>query len=104
MYAIGLIHQSELAEQIRLAKFNLGPDVEHVAYRIREDSTGEPSIFFRITLVDSATSENVIADVTGRVAETLFNAIHPVDNWGLRPYFNFRSHSDQLRRPDPDWI
>ena len=48
-------------------------------------------------------AENFIADVTGRVAAVLFDTIRPLDNWGLRPYFNFRSHSEQLRRPDPDW-
>ena len=100
----GLIHQRELAAQIGHAKSSLGPEVEHVAYRIGEDSTGEPSIFFRITLLDWATAENLITDLTGRVATVLFDEIRPLDNWGLRPYFNFRSHSEQLKRPDPDWI
>ena len=100
----GLFYQRELAEQIGHAKSSLGPEVEHVAYRIGEDSTGAPSIFFRITLVDWAMTENVIADETGKVATALFDAVLPLSNWGLRPYFNFRSHSDQQRRPDPDWI
>ena len=100
----GLIHQGELAAQIARAKSSLGPEVAHVAYRIGADSTGEASIFFRITLLDWAIDENLIADVTGRVATTLFDEIRPLDNWGLRPYFNFRSHSEQLRRPDPDWV
>ena len=99
----GLVHQGELAAKIKDARSSLGPEVVHVAYRIGEDSTGAPSIFFRITLVDSATAENFIADVTGRVAAVLFDTIRPLDNWGLRPYFNFRSHSEQLRRPDPAW-
>jgi hypothetical protein len=86
------------------AKSNLGPEVAHVAYRIREDSTKEPSICFRITLLVWATAENLIADVTGRVAATLFDEVRPLDNWGLRPCFNFRSLSEQQKRPDPDWI
>ena len=100
----GMIHQGELAAQIGHAKSSLGPEVTHVAYRIREDSTGAPSIFFRITLLDWAMAENLIADLTGQVAAVLFDEIRPLDNWGLRPYFNFRSHSEQLKRPDPDWI
>jgi hypothetical protein len=99
-----LIHQGELATRIERAKTGLGPEVAHVAYRIGEDSTGAASIFFRITLLDWATAENVIADVTGRVATILFDEIRPLENWGLRPYFNFRSYSEQQTRPDPDWI
>jgi hypothetical protein len=78
--------------------------VAHVAYRVGEDSTGAASIFFRITLLDWATAEDVIADVTGSVATILFNEIRPLENWGLRPYFNFRNRSEEQRRPDPDWI
>ncbi len=100
----GLIHQGELVARVERAKANLGPEVAHVAYRIGEDSTGAPSIFFRITLLDWATAENIINDVTGRVATTLFNEIRPVENLGLRPYYNFRSYSEQQQRPDPDWI
>jgi hypothetical protein len=100
----GLIHHSELATHIERAKSSLGPEVAHVAYRVGEDSTGEPAIFFRITLLDSATAENIIADVTGRVATVLFDEIRPLENWGLRPYFNFRSYSEQQRRPDPEWV
>ena len=100
----GLIHQNELVAHVERAKASLGPEVAHVAYRIREDSTGAPSIFFRITLLDWATAESVITDVTGRVAKILFNEIRPVENWGLTPYVNFRSQSEQQRPPDPDWI
>ena len=100
----GLIHQSQLAADIERARASLGPEVAHVAYRVGEDSTGVPSIFFRITLLDWATAENLITGITGRVATTLFNQIRPMENWGLRPYFNFRSYSEQQGRPDPDWI
>jgi hypothetical protein len=100
----GLIHQRELDTQIGHAKASLGPEVMHVAYRIGEDSTGAASIFFRITLRDSAATEDVITEVTGRVTTILFDQVRPVEDWGLQPYFNFRSKSDEQRRPDPDWI
>lgn len=96
--------QAELADYIARAKSKLGPEVEHVAYRIREDSSGELGIFFRITLIDSATAEDVISEVSGRVVMSLLEDIDPVANWGLRPYFNFRSQTEQSERPDPDWV
>ena len=98
----GLIHQGELLAQLDRARASLGPEVAHVTYRIRDDSTEQPSIFFRIVLQDWATAESVINDVTDRVTTILFDEIRPLENWGLRPYFNFRSYSEHLKRPDPD--
>ena len=101
---VGLIHQSILQEGIDKAKSFLGPEVWHVAYRVGEDNTGTPSIFFRITMQDFAMTETTISDHTGRVVTMLFDEIRPLENWGLRPYFNFRSVSEQQRRPDPNWV
>ena len=101
---VGLIHHSALQESIAKAKSVLGQEVWHVAYRVGADNTGAPSIFFRITMQDFAMTETTISDCTGRVATALFDEIRPLENWGLRPYFNFRSVSEQQKRPDPDWV
>ena len=103
-YPVGLIHQSALQETIDKAKSLLGPEVSHLAYRVGEDNTGTASIFFRITMQDIAMTETAISECTGRVATALFDEIRPLENWGLRPYFNFRSVSEQRKRPDPDWV
>lgn len=100
----GLIHQGAPHETIERTKAEFGPEVYHVAYRVGEDDTGSHSIFFRITLHDFAMTEATISDSTGRASATLFDQIRPIENWGLRPYFNFRSVSDQQRRPDPEWL
>jgi len=99
----GFVHQGQLDAEIKSAFRKLGPEAVHVAYSLGADSTGEPSIFFRITLADSAAREDTIADVTGQIATILFEEIRPIENWALHPYFNFRSQSEQKRRPDPEW-
>jgi hypothetical protein len=76
----------------------------HVAYSLGPDSTDEPSLFFRILLADAYIHEETIADLTGRITGALFDAVRPIENWGLRAYFNFRSKSEQDRRPDPKWM
>jgi len=103
MVPSGFVHQAQLDEDIKSAILKLGPEVIHVAYSLRADSTGEPSIFFRIILADSATTEEALAEVTDRIATILFDEIRPIENWGVHPYFNFRSHSEQQKRPDPEW-
>ena len=50
----------------------------HVAYRLGPDSTGEPSIFFRILLSDPYIREDTIADLTGRIATILSDAVRPL--------------------------
>jgi hypothetical protein len=99
----GFVHQGQLAEEIAKANEKLGRDVIHVAYNIGSDSTGEPSIFFRIVLSDPASREDRLAEVTGRVAATLFDEIRPIEKWGLNSYFNFRSQTEQRKRNDPEW-
>jgi hypothetical protein len=99
----GYVNQAHLGEIIAEAAQHLRPEVVHVAYSLGPDSTGEQSLFFRVLLDDAYISEQTIADLTGKISAILFDAIQPIENWGLRPYFNFRSKSEQDRRPDPDW-
>ncbi len=85
---------SQLAADVEKAKTKLGPEALNVSYHLEEDSTGEPSIFFRITLADWATAEETLPAVTNRIRATLFKEIRPFENWGLHPYFNFDASSD----------
>jgi hypothetical protein len=82
----------------------LGDEVVRVRHSIGEDTSGESSIFFRITLSDSAVQEATLADVTGRIATILFEELRPYENWGLIPYFSFRGNSEQVLRNDPEWV
>jgi hypothetical protein len=102
MVPSGFVHQGQLDAEIKSAVSKLGPEVIHVAYQVREDSTGEPSIFFRIVLPDAIFKEEALADVTRSISELVVDEVTPIKNWGLHPYFNFRSQSEQQRRPDPE--
>jgi hypothetical protein len=100
----GFVNQAQLAQSVKDAIQSLNPqEVAHVAYSIGHDSTDDPALFFRIVLTDAASREDRLADVTGRVADALFDSIRPVENWGLTPYFSFRSFSEQRTRNDPEW-
>ena len=92
-----------LSNEVRRAILKLGPDVVRVRHSIGEDTSGGPSIFFRIILTDSASREETLADVTGHIATLLIDEIRPFENWGLIPYFSFRSESEQAGRSDLAW-
>ena len=100
----GYVNQAQLGQIIAQAAQPLGPEVVHVAYSLGPDSTGEPSLFFRILLADAYIREETIAELTGRIGAAIFDAVQPLENWGLRPNFNFRGKSEQDSRPDPDYI
>ena len=99
----GYINPQQIASEIERAIQKLGPEVVRVKYKIGEDTSGEPAIYFRIVLVDPAPGVKGFGDVADKVRETLFDELRPNENWGLRSYFRFRSQSEQAKMHDPDW-
>ena len=100
----GLVHYRLLHAEIKSAVDKLReqcPEVVDVSYTMREDSTGDPSLFFRIVLADEATSEDTIANTARRIRTLLYDEIKPIENWGMFAYVNFNSFSEQQRRVDP---
>jgi len=94
--ARGFVNYTEVEQAI-------GPEVVHVAYKLNEDWTGDPGIFFRIVLINAASEEGRIGEIAQRISTQVFDESRPQENWGLFPFFNFRSEADQERRPDPLW-
>jgi hypothetical protein len=92
----GYIHQGQLDAIVKEAAIHLGPDVQELTYSIGPDSTDERSIFFRIVLSDAAAREDTIVVVTRRIAEFLRGTVRPLEDWGLRPYFNYRTGSPSV--------
>ena len=103
MLRSGLVNQAQLVDVVEKAIRKLGKKAVKVNYNIGEDSDGDPSIFFRIVLPDAASAEDTLAEVTGRIARILNDQIRPREDWGLLPYFSFRSKSEQAERHDPEW-
>jgi len=101
IFSSGIVHQGQLDAEIENAVHKLGPEAVHVTHSIGANSTGDPSIFFRVVLTDAASREETLTETTGRIASILFDEVRPIENWGLHPYFNFRSQSEQQKRNDP---
>jgi hypothetical protein len=82
----GFVNQAKLRQDVDAAIQSLSPEeVVHVAYLIGDDSTDEPSIFFRIVLTDAVSIEDRLGDVSWRVETTLLNSVRPIENWDLTP-------------------
>jgi len=103
MVPSGFVNQAQLDAEIKKTVRKLGNEVVRVNYSLGIDSSGEPALFFRVVLSDPATKEDKLAEVTHRISTILFDELRPYENWGMFPYFSFRSKSEQAIRKDLEW-
>ncbi len=89
-------------EQVDAIARELAPAVVRIRFSPGEDWSGDPAIYFRIVLADSATGRDRLHDVAQLVRTRLRDELRPRE-LGYLPYFNFRSVSEQAKLPDPQW-
>ena len=97
------INHTEVEKAIEEVIPQLGPDVVHVAYNLGEELEWRSRIFFRVVLTNAVSVEGRLGEVARRISTTVFDQLKPQENWGLFPYFSFRSEAEHLQRPDPQW-
>lgn len=95
------LKQARFEAAIRRTAQTLAPQVVDVIPTLGDDWTGEPSVFFMVILADAATRRDRLLRVTNRVSQAIIDEVKPLEEWGVLPYFNFRSQSEQaeLRQP-----
>lgn len=81
---------------------DLAPDVVRIRFRVAQDWSEQPAIYFRVVLADDASRGDRLAEVTGRVRARLFDELG-LESLDHIPYFRFRSQSEQARLNDPAW-
>jgi len=90
----GVAQPTEFAKHLNaLAPFPSG--VVNLRYTIDDDWSGDPAIFFWITLSDEAARRPVLSQTSRRIMDFITQRLDPIGQWGLIPYFNFRSQSEQ---------
>jgi hypothetical protein len=101
-FPTAITHQPGINAAVVDVARELSPAVLHIRYEIGQDWSGDWAIFFRVVLSDEASHPHALRHATtmvrSRFAEKIdFAAL------GLRPYFNFRSRSEQERMREPAW-
>jgi hypothetical protein len=90
----GLAQPTELINHFNaLAPFP--PGVVNLRYTVEDDWSGDPAIFFWITLSDDAAHPRALPQTSRRIMDFITERLDPMAQWGLIPYFNFRSQSEQ---------
>jgi hypothetical protein len=90
----GVVQPTELVKHLD-ALTPFPPGVVNLRYTLENDWSGDPAIFFWITLSDEAARRAVLSQTSRRIMDFITQRLDPVGQWGLVPYFNFRSQSEQ---------
>ncbi len=99
----GVAQQGQLAVAIADLERMLGADVVRLRYTIGPNWSDEPAIFFRVLLSDQASRPDRLHEVASRVEAVIQEHLDPLNSWGLVPYYNFRSQTEQEMLKEPAW-
>jgi len=89
--------QAEFEAAVSRAARGLAP-VVRVIPTLGNDWSGEPAVFFMVILSDAASSRrDQLLNIAEGVSKAIVGQLEPVEQWGVRPYFNFRSQSEQAK-------
>ena len=100
----GVAYPEKLAAAIASVERKLAPDVVRIRYTVENDWSGEQAVFFRILLSDAASKPPRLHKVTRRVEALIYQEVDPLNRWGLVPYLNFRSKSEQAVLREAAWV
>jgi hypothetical protein len=95
------VRQSQFKAAIARAAQRLAPDVVSIIPTLGDDWSGERAVFFMVILSDAASRPEQLLNVTNQVSNTIVNELEPLEEWGVLPYFNFRSQSEQAKLNEP---
>lgn len=91
----GIAQQTELQKSLSALGRSIPDAIVNWRYTIGEDWSGDPAIFFWITLSDEAAKRWNLQDASRQIIDLVSLRVDPFGQWGLIPYFSFRSQSEQ---------
>jgi hypothetical protein len=93
--AKAFLQESEFQAAVARAAEQLAPDVVEIRASLGENWRGDESVFFTVVLTDAATARDRLLSVSKRVRMFIEWNVEPLEQWGVSPFFNFRSQSEQ---------
>lgn len=98
--AKGIAHAADLQTELNGIMPKPSPGVVKWRYAFGSDWSGDPAIFFWVTLTDDASKKADLSKATASFRKAITDRIDFLNDWGLIPYFNFRSESEQAKLKD----
>jgi hypothetical protein len=75
----------------------LRPNVVDVTFTLGNDWSGESAVFFIVILSNASTRREQLLRITNQVSNAIVQMVKPLEQWGVLPYFNFRSEAEQAK-------
>ncbi|MGO9258942.1 MAG: hypothetical protein ACLQU1_21865 [Bryobacteraceae bacterium] len=66
------------------------------------DWNGEAAVFFQVVLA-AGSSRGQLLNLTKQVSWAIVQQVQPLEEWGVLPYFDFRTQSEQAEIKEPTW-
>ena len=101
--ARAFVQQAQLDEAVGNLKPTLGSDVVTLRYTLGQDWSGEPAIFFRVVLSERASQRDQLRSSTSQIENAIMRRLQPLEEWGVLPYFSFRSMAEQAALQEEAW-
>jgi hypothetical protein len=92
-------HQAQFIAAI--AQVALPPQVLSVTPTLGTDWDGESAVFFDVILADNSVPRPQLLAFTKGISQAIIQEIRPLEEWGVLPYFNFLSQSEQAKMKEP---
>jgi ribosome-binding factor A len=97
------VHQREFADAVDRVGQKLGANIVRIRHSLDYDSTGDPAVYFRVVMPDSSLTRDKLLEATRHVSFLIEQELQPQEEWGVFPYFRFRSQSEQEAMQEPAW-
>jgi hypothetical protein len=95
--------QGQFAAAVAQVEQQLHPSVVRIHHTFGNDWNGEPAVFFMVILSEAASRRDQLLNVTNGVSTAIVQQVEPLEQWGVLPYFNFRSQSEQAILKEEAW-
>ena len=98
--ARGIAQAAELVKKFNGLAHVRVPGVVKWRYTFENDWSGDPAIFFWVTLTNEASAPANLRKTKNGFIAAIHSHVDLTGDWGLLPYYNFRSHSEQAELKD----
>lgn len=90
-------HQPQFFAAVAQVASALQQQVVSVTPTLGSDWNGESAVFFEVVLADGIPRAQLLP-LTRQISQSIVQQVQPLEEWGVLPYFNFLTQSEQARR------
>ncbi len=90
-------NQVEFFSAVDAVTAGFPPGVFSVTPTLGTDWDGDPAVFFKVILVDDAVPRAQLLAFTKEISRAIAWQVRPLEEWGVLPYFDFVTQSENAR-------